>query len=213
MQAKYNVMEVLAYLGPFTFAFLAAGAYVFEWDQGLSTEVGSSWARAGRQTRGSWWPAGEAFRAACAAGGEPRVLGRDVRLPARGCRACGWCVSARATSWWPAASVSWSTCSATWPSNTCRQPPSKWLVGGWKQAQGGGERRGMGRLDEAQAGAASRGHACVGLDILSAVAPAVAATSRCAGCLKNVLVVWGGILQGDVVTRQELQVRCSPCSA
>lgn len=29
----------------------------------------------------------------------------------------------------------------------------------------------------------------------------------CAGCLKNVVVVWGGILQGDVVTVQELQAR------
>lgn len=28
-----------------------------------------------------------------------------------------------------------------------------------------------------------------------------------AGCLKNVLVVWGGILQGDVVSSRELQVR------
>jgi hypothetical protein len=38
-QAKYNVMEALVYLGPFTFAFLAAGAYVFEWHNGLSTTV------------------------------------------------------------------------------------------------------------------------------------------------------------------------------
>lgn len=30
-----------------------------------------------------------------------------------------------------------------------------------------------------------------------------------AGCLKNVLVVWGGILQGDVVTPRELQARPS----
>ena len=27
------------------------------------------------------------------------------------------------------------------------------------------------------------------------------------GCMKNVLVVWGGILQGDIVTARELQVR------
>ena len=27
----------------------------------------------------------------------------------------------------------------------------------------------------------------------------------CAGCLKNVLVVWGGILQGDTITPRELQ--------
>lgn len=34
----------------------------------------------------------------------------------------------------------------------------------------------------------------------------VSATSfKVAGCLKNVLVVWGGVLQGDVVTPQELQ--------
>lgn len=30
-----------------------------------------------------------------------------------------------------------------------------------------------------------------------------------AGCLKNMLVVWGGVAQGDVVTAQELQVRGS----
>jgi hypothetical protein len=36
----------------------------------------------------------------------------------------------------------------------------------------------------------------------------VSATSfKVAGCLKNVLVVWGGILQGDVVTAKEVQVR------
>lgn len=40
VQAKYNVMEALVYLGPFTLAFLGGGAYLFEWDQGLSTEVG-----------------------------------------------------------------------------------------------------------------------------------------------------------------------------
>lgn len=35
----------------------------------------------------------------------------------------------------------------------------------------------------------------------------VSATSfKVAGCMKNVLVVWGGIMQGDVVTIQELQV-------
>ena len=34
----------------------------------------------------------------------------------------------------------------------------------------------------------------------------VSATSfKVAGCLKNMLVVWGGILQGDVVTPRELQ--------
>lgn len=36
-------------------------------------------------------------------------------------------------------------------------------------------------------------------------------TPCCAGCLKNVLVVWGGILQGDVVTSRELQVRQMGC--
>lgn len=33
-----------------------------------------------------------------------------------------------------------------------------------------------------------------------------------AGCLKNVLVVWGGVLQGDVITARELQARAAlPC--
>jgi len=41
MQARYNVMEALVYLGPFTTAFLAAGAFAFEWDQGLATTVGA----------------------------------------------------------------------------------------------------------------------------------------------------------------------------
>lgn len=40
LQARYNVMEALVYLGPFTTAFLAAGAFAFEWDQGLATTVG-----------------------------------------------------------------------------------------------------------------------------------------------------------------------------
>jgi drug/metabolite transporter (DMT)-like permease len=40
-QSRYNVMEALVYLGPFTTAFLAAGAFAFEWDQGLSTTVGA----------------------------------------------------------------------------------------------------------------------------------------------------------------------------
>lgn len=38
-QARYNVMEALVYLGPFTTAFLTAGAFAFEWDQGLATTV------------------------------------------------------------------------------------------------------------------------------------------------------------------------------
>lgn len=38
LQAKYNVMEALVYLGPFTFGILAAGAYVFEWE-GLCTQA------------------------------------------------------------------------------------------------------------------------------------------------------------------------------
>lgn len=37
-QAKYNVMEALVYLGPFTFGALAAGAYAFEWE-GLRTQA------------------------------------------------------------------------------------------------------------------------------------------------------------------------------
>ena len=41
-QARYNVMEALVYLGPLTFAFLATGAYCFEWDQGLSTVVSAA---------------------------------------------------------------------------------------------------------------------------------------------------------------------------
>jgi hypothetical protein len=36
---KYNVMEALLYLGPITLLFLATGAYLFEWNQGLSTVV------------------------------------------------------------------------------------------------------------------------------------------------------------------------------
>lgn len=36
-QSRYNVMEALVYLGPFTFLLLAGGAYMFEW-QGLSTQ-------------------------------------------------------------------------------------------------------------------------------------------------------------------------------
>jgi drug/metabolite transporter (DMT)-like permease len=39
-QAKFNAMEALAHLGPCTLALLAAGAYAFEWDRGLSSEVG-----------------------------------------------------------------------------------------------------------------------------------------------------------------------------
>lgn len=38
LQAKYNVMEALVYLGPFTCGALAAGAYAFEWD-GLRSQV------------------------------------------------------------------------------------------------------------------------------------------------------------------------------
>ena len=34
----------------------------------------------------------------------------------------------------------------------------------------------------------------------------------CPGCLKNVLVVWGGIAQGDVVTPRELQVGHAVCA-
>lgn len=42
---------------------------------------------------------------------------------------------------------------------------------------------------------------------------ASATSVKVAGCLKNMGVVWGGILQGDVVTMQELQANAGGCWA
>ncbi|KAL4426658.1 hypothetical protein ABPG77_004714 [Micractinium sp. CCAP 211/92] len=102
-QAKYNVMEALVYLGPFTFGILAAGAYVFEWE-GLCTQ--------------------------------------------------GWAVM--------------------------QARPHDFLV-------------------------AMAICFLVNLFCYLAIKYVSATSFKVAGCLKNVLVVWGGILQGDVVTPRELQ--------
>lgn len=102
-QARYNVMEALAYLGPFTFAALASGCFLFEWE-GLTTT--------------------------------------------------GWVVL-QAHPW-----------------------------------------------DFVLATAISF---LVNLFCYLAIKYVSATSFKVAGCLKNVLVVWGGILQGDVVTPMELQ--------
>lgn len=103
-QARYNVMEALVYLGPFTTAFLAAGAFAFEWDQGLATT--------------------------------------------------GWALlRARTGDFATAALISF----------------------------------------------------LVNLFCYLAIKHVSATSFKVAGCLKNVLVVWGGILQGDIVTSRELQ--------
>ncbi|KAL4425525.1 hypothetical protein ABPG75_009541 [Micractinium tetrahymenae] len=102
-QAKYNVMEALVYLGPFTFGALALGAFVFEWE-GLSTQ--------------------------------------------------GWAV--------------------------LQARPHDFLV-------------------------ATGTSFLVNLFCYLAIKYVTATSFKVAGCLKNVMVVWGGILQGDVVTPRELQ--------
>lgn len=102
-QAKYNVMEALVYLGPFTFGALAAGAYAFEWE-GLRTQ--------------------------------------------------GWAVM--------------------------QSRPHDFLV-------------------------ATAICFLVNLFCYLAIKYVSATSFKVAGCLKNVMVVWGGILQGDVVTPRELQ--------
>ncbi|KAI3438776.1 hypothetical protein D9Q98_001193 [Chlorella vulgaris] len=101
---KYNVMEALLYLGPITLLFLATGAYLFEWNQGLST------------------------------------VGLAIM-----------------------ATRPWDFAFATLVSFL------------------------------------------VNLFCYLAIKYVSATSFKVAGCLKNVLVVWGGIMQGDVVTIQELQ--------
>jgi drug/metabolite transporter (DMT)-like permease len=146
-QSRYNVMEALVYLGPFTTAFLAAGAFAFEWDQGLST---TGWALL-RSRAGDFATA--------------TLISFLVNLfcylaikhvSATSFKVAGAHGRYRGAPCWAAVTV---TMALSTRSSALLVYSTRWLRG----------------------------------------------TLPCAGCLKNVLVVWGGILQGDVVTSRELQ--------
>lgn len=127
-RGRFDVFNALIYMGPITFAFLSIGSYAFEWNQGLSTQVRAARSPMGRAAGRSGrlsTPALHARRAhrLSALHGLPITRGRHRCLVLR--RASPSSAPGPTCLRWRRAPHSWSTCSPSWPSATCRPPASR----------------------------------------------------------------------------------------